>query len=147
MEKKIIKQLNWLYYGIMVFSIIALSLMYYLRTNDLIPFINYLSRKGMVIQYFVIFDALITIPFGLYLIKWRKPKELHQYRTLAAWRILLVGNTLPAGIIAHYLMGTPTYRAMFWVAAVAAVAWYFTKPTLGKMEKEMTPDDPDKPTY
>jgi hypothetical protein len=36
---------------------------------------------------------------------------------------------------------------MLWVAAIAAVAWYFTKPTLGKMEQEMQPEDPNMPTY
>ena len=36
---------------------------------------------------------------------------------------------------------------MMWLAAMSAVAWYFTKPTLGKMEQEMTPKDPNEPTY
>ena len=147
MEEKIVKQLNWYYYGIMVFTILVLTASYYLRTNGILPFIDHLDPLGVKIQYFVIFDALITIPLGLYLVKWRKPTELEQYRKLAKWRILLVCNSMPLAIFAHYLMGTPQYRSMFWVAAIAAVAWYFTKPSVGKMEKEMTPDDPNIPTY
>lgn len=147
MEKKIVKQLNWYYYGIMVFSVIVLTVMFLLRDKEILPHINYLSQRGVFIQYFVIFDALITIPLGLYLVKWRKTTDLNKYRKLATWRILLVGNSMPLGIAAHYLMGTPQYRAMFWVAAVAAVAWYFTKPTIGKLEKETTIEDPNTPTY
>lgn len=147
MEEKIVKQLNWYYYGIMVFSILVLTVSYYLRMNGMLPFIDHLTPLGVKIQYAVIFDALITIPLGLYLIKWRKPTELEQYRTLAKWRILLVCNSMPLGICAHYLMGTPQYRSMFWVAAVAAVAWYFTKPSVMRIEKEMTPEDPNMPTY
>ena len=32
-----------------------------------------MSQLGKIVQYIVIFDALITIPLGLYLIKWFKP--------------------------------------------------------------------------
>ena len=52
---------------------------------------------------------------------------------------------MPLGIFAYYWMGC--YQSMLWVAAIAAVAWYFTKPTLGKLEQEMKPEDPNIPTY
>ena len=149
MEEKIVRQLNWVYYGMMILAIIVLTLMYYVRSKymDGAPLVDYLSQKGQIIQYIVIFDALLTIPLGLYLVKWRKPKTLEHYRRLAIWRILLVSNTMILGIIAHYAMGTTVYKSMLWVAAIAAVAWYFTKPTLGKLDKEMTPDDPNVETY
>ena len=149
MEEKIVRQLNWVYYCMMILAIIVLTLMYYVRSKymDGAPFVDYLSKKGQIIQYIVIFDALLTIPLGLYLVKWRKPKTLEHYRRLAIWRILLVSNTMILGIIAHYAMGTMAYKSMLWVAAIAAVAWYFTKPTLGKLDKEMTPDDPNVETY
>lgn len=149
MEEKIVRQLNWVYYGVMVAAIIVLTIMYYVRSRYMegAPLVDYLSQKGQIIQYIVLFDALITIPLGLYLVKWRKPKTLERYRRVATWRILLVSNTMILGIIAHYAMGTIAYKSMLWVAAIAAVSWYFTKPTLGKLDKEMTPEDPNIETY
>lgn len=147
MEQKLVKKLNWYYYGIMVFSLIVLTAMYFLRSKGYFTPIDYKSQTGQTIQYFVIFDMLITIPLGLYLIKWRKPKEMEDYARLAKLRILLVGNSMPLGIAAHYYMGTPQYTSMLWIAAIAAIAWYFTKPTVGKIQKEMTPDDPNEEKY
>ena len=99
----------------------------------------------MAVQYIIIFDALITIPLGLYLVKMGKPKTPERYFKLAGARILLASNTMPLGIAAFYWMDG--YKSMLWIAAIAAVAWYFTKPTLGKMEQEMKPQDPNIPTY
>lgn len=146
-EQKIVKQLNWYYYGIMILSLIVLTAMYLLRDKGIIEPIDYQSETGQLIQYIVIFDMLITIPLGLYLIKWRKPADLEQYRKLATMRILMVGNSMPLGIAAHYMMGNTQYTSMLWIAAIAAIAWYFTKPTVGKVNKEMTPEDPNMPTY
>ena len=52
---------------------------------------------------------------------------------------------VPLMIFAFYFMGA--YRSMLWVAAIAAIAWYFSKPTIGKMEQEMHPNDPNQETY
>ena len=100
---------------------------------------------GEIVQYIIIFDALLTIPLGLYLVKWFKPQTYDKYFKCAAARILLASNAMPLGIFAYYWMGC--YQSMLWVAAIAAVAWYFTKPTLGKLEQEMKPEDPNSPTY
>ncbi|MBO6306093.1 MAG: hypothetical protein J6M55_01165 [Paludibacteraceae bacterium] len=145
MEEQIIRKLNLYYYGVMILSLIALTAMYYAFSHGLYEPLDRFSQLGMAVQYIVIFDALITIPLGLYLVKWRKPEKPEQYGKIAAWRILLVSNAMPLGIIAFYWMGG--YRSMLWVAAVAAVAWYFTKPTLAKMEQEMKPADPNEETY
>ncbi len=145
MEEKIIRQLNGWYYGFMGLSLVALTAMYYAFSHGMYEPLDKLSQTGVIVQYVIIFDALITIPLGLYLVKLLKPQTLERYRTVATWRIVLVANTMPLGIVAFYWMGG--YRSMIWVAAIAAIAWYFTKPTLGKMEQEMTPDDPDLPTY
>ena len=56
-----------------------------------------------------------------------------------------MGFTMPMNIALYYLLGN--YQPMMWLAAMSAVAWYFTKPTLGKMEQEMRPKDPNEPTY
>ena len=52
---------------------------------------------------------------------------------------------MPMNIAFYYLLGM--YKPLMWLAAMSAVAWYFTKPTIGKMEIEMTPKDPNEPTY
>ena len=87
----------------------------------------------------------VSVPLGLFLVKWRKPQSDSAYFKCAATRILLASNAMPLGIFAYYWMGC--YKSMLWVAAIAAIAWYFTKPTLGKMEQEMKPKDPNEETY
>ena len=141
----VVKKLNWIYYGQMAIALIVLTAMYYAFSQGLYIPLETLSPLGKGVQYFIIMDALITIPLGLYLVKWVKPQTDKQYFKAAGARILLVSNTMPLGIAAFYWMGA--YKSMLWVAAIAAVAWYFSKPTLGKMEAEMTPKDPNEPTY
>lgn len=145
MEEKIIRQLNGWYYGFMGASLVALTAMYYAFSKGLYMPLDRMSQMGVIVQYVIIFDALITIPLGLYLIKLFKPQTLERYRSLATWRIILVSNSMPLGIIAFYWMGG--YRSMLWVAAIAAIAWYFTKPTLGKMEQEMNQSTNNEETY
>lgn len=142
---EVVRKLNWYYYGVMVVTLIAVSVLYYLRVKGMIEPLDKMSQAGIIVQYVIIFDALISIPLGLYLIKWRKPKTLEQYTKLATARILLVSNAMPLGIIAYFWMNA--HMPMFWVAAVAAIGWFFTKPTLAKVDKEMNPDDPNMPTY
>jgi hypothetical protein len=141
----VIRQLNWIYYGQMVIALIVLTAMYYAFSKGLYQPLDRMSSLGQAVQYIIIFDALITIPLGLYLVKWFKPQTDTAYFKCAATRILLASNAMPLGVAAYYWMGC--YQSMLWVAAIAAVAWYFTKPTAGKMEKEMTPEDPNMPTY
>lgn len=143
--EQVVKKLNWIYYGQMVITAIVYAAMYYACLHGLYEPLDTLSQLGVTVQYTIIFDALITIPLGLYLIKLCKPQTDRAYFKCAAARILLVSNAMPLGIIAFYWMGG--YRSMLWVAAIAAIAWYFSKPTLGKMEQEMMPKDPNEETY
>jgi len=144
-EKQVIRRLNWIYYGQMAIACIVWGAMEFAARKGLYEPLDTMSQLGKIVQYIVIFDALITIPLGLYLIKWFKPLTNEKYFKLAAARILLVSNTMPIGIFAFYWMAG--YQSMLWIAAIAAIALYFSKPTLGKMDKEMTPDDPNEPTY
>ena len=143
--EQVVKKMNWIYYGQMAIALIVLTAMYYAFSKGLYEPLDRMSRLGQIVQYVVIFDTLLTIPLGLYLVKFFKPQTDQSYFKCAASRILLVSNTMPLGIVAFYWMGG--YKSMLWVAAIAAIAWYFSKPTLGKMEKEMTPEDPNVPTY
>ena len=143
--ESIIKKLNWIYYGQMVIALIVLSAMYYAFSKGLYEPLDRMSQTGQMVQYIIIFDALLTIPLGLYIVKYFKPQTPEKYFKLAATRILLVSNSMQLGIFAFYWMGG--YKSMLWVAAIAAIAWYFSKPTLGKMEEEMKPQDPNEETY
>ncbi len=143
--EQVVRKLNWIYYGQMVIALIVLTAMYYAFSKGLYEPLDRMSRTSMALQYIIIFDALITIPLGLYLIKWLKPQTEKHYFKWASTRILLVSNSMPLGIFAYYAMGC--YQSMLWVAAISAVAWYFTKPTLGKMEQEMKFGDKNEETY
>ena len=153
-EKQLIRSLNWAYYAMMIISLVALTGMYYGLLNDWYKPIDKQSTLGVVIQYIVIFDALITIPGGLYGFKRLceplqtmedRAEQLKRYRKIALWRIVLVSSAMPLGIIAFYWLGA--YKSMLWVAAIAAIAWYFTKPSEAKMEIELTPKQPNEENY
>jgi len=145
MEEKVIRELNAWYYGVMVFALLILAGMYYLTSQaDFVP-MDTMSMVGMVLQYAAIFTTLIAIPLGLYLIKWRKPQTLEHYKELATGRILLCGLPMSLNIALFYLFGN--YRSMMWIAAISAIAWYFSKPTMGKLEQEMDQSNNDQPTY
>ena len=154
MEQKIIRTLNVYYYGIMALTLIAGTLAYFLIMKEYVEPIDSLSTLGKTIQYVVIFDALLTIPLGLYLCKKQCKKlsvleneeeKLLGYKKASTMRILLVSNTMVFAIAAFYLMGA--YQSMLWVAAVAAIGWYFTKPSERKMELELQPQDPTQENY
>lgn len=154
MEQKIIRTLNFYYYGMMALTLLAGTLAYFLIMKDYVQPIDSLSTLGQVIQYIIIVDALVTIPLGLYLCKKQCTKlsvlendeeKLMGYKQAATLRILLVGNTMVFAIAAFYLMGA--YQSMLWVAAVAAIGWYFTKPSERKMQLELQPQDPNQEQY
>ena len=154
MEHKILRTLNVYYYGIMVLTLLAGTLSYFLIMKEYVQPIDSLSNLGKIIQYIVIFDALVTIPVGLYLCKKQCTKlctleneeeKLLGYQKAATMRILLVSNTMVFAIAAFYLMGA--YQSMLWVAAVSAIGWYFTNPSLRKMELELQPKDPNQDNY
>ena len=140
MEEKIIKTLNGYYYGVMVFTLIVLGVMYYLTSQPDFEPLSPLEQVGMILQYVAIGVTLVAIPFGLYMVKLFKPDTLEKYKEIATGRILVVGLTMPMNIAFYYLFGC--YKSMMWLAAMSAIAWYFTKPTIGKMDQEMKPQDP-----
>jgi hypothetical protein len=154
MEKNIIKLLNLYYYGALILTLIAGTLAYFLIIKEIVQPINPMSTLGQVLQYAVIFDALLTIPMGLYLCKRQCTKlaeltdeeqKLVGYKKAATWRILLVSNTMFFGISAFYLMGA--YQSMLWITAVSAIGWYFTKPSEAKLQAELQPKDPNQENY
>ena len=154
MEKNIIKSLNLYYYGVLILTLISGTLAYFLIIKDMVQPIDPMSMLGQVLQYAVIFDALLTIPAGLYLCKRQCVKlveltdetsKLAGYKRAATLRILLVSNTMIFGIAVFYLMGA--YKSMLWITAVSAIGWYFTKPSERKMQLELQPQQPNQENY
>ena len=118
MEEKVIKHLNWCYYGIMGFTLIVLGAMYYLTSQPDFEPLSPLEQVGMTLQYIAIGVTLVAIPFGLYMVKLFKPDTLEKYKEIAAGRILIVGLTMPMNIAFYYLFGC--YKSMMWLAAMSA---------------------------
>lgn len=154
MESKIVKHLNWYYYTMLVLTLLAGTISYYLIIKEIIQPINPMTTIGQVIQYFVILDAIITVPLGLYGFKRICDKlrtleneeiKYKQYQKWAVWRIVLVSNAMIFAISAFYLLGA--YQSMLWIAAISAIGWYFTKPTPGKMLQELRPKSENEETY
>ncbi|MBQ5388361.1 MAG: hypothetical protein IIU55_04725 [Paludibacteraceae bacterium] len=154
MEQKIIRTLNVYYYAAMILTLLSGTVAYFLIMKEYVRPIDSLSTFGQILQYIVIFDALITIPLGLYLCKKQCSKlsvledeqeKLLGYEKAAKLRIVLVSNTMVFAIAAFYLMGA--YQSMLWVAAVSAIGWHFSKPSLRKMELELQPKDPNLENY
>ena len=154
MEQKIIRTLYVYYYAAMILTLLSGTVAYFLIMKEYVRPIDSLSTFGQILQYIVIFDALITIPLGLYLCKKQCSKlsvledeqeKLLGYEKAAKLRIVLVSNTMVFAIAAFYLMGA--YQSMLWVAAVSAIGWHFSKPSLRKMELELQPKDPNLENY
>lgn len=148
MESKIIKQLNFYYYGILFLTIISATLSYLFLMKNFVSAVDPMSQAGQIIQYIIIFDVLISVPCGLWLHKRNCKRlakvedetiQLTDYKKSATERILLVGHGMVIAIFAFYLMGA--YMSMLWVAAISAIGWYFTKPTEKKLYFELHPQD------
>lgn len=154
METKTARYLNFFYYGMLVVTVAAGTLMYWLVTSGRMAPIDPLSEGGKQLQYLVICDVLLTVPLGLYgfsrickrlAVMEDENEKFARYRKWAALRILVVSSSMLLGIIAYYL--TAGYMSMLWCAGIGAIAWYFTKPTAKKIFLELQPQDPNQETY
>lgn len=145
-NKQIIKQLNYYYYGMLILAVVVGTLAFFAVTKELILPIDPLSSLGKALQSIVIMWVLITLPFGLFHFKQRckriaaiedEQERLMRYAKAAKFRIILVASGMSVGIVVFYLMAC--YQSMLWLTAIAAIGWYFTKPTEKKMYFELHP--------
>lgn len=105
-----------LYYGLLLLAILAATAGYLLITRSVIAPIDPLSTIGQICQYLVIFDAVITIPLGLWL----------QHREYFTWGLVLAANAMIPAFFMFYLLGC--YMPMLYLAGMSAIAWYFARP-------------------
>lgn len=148
------RYLNLYYYGVMLLALIVLGGMHLLLMRGAFTPVDVYSSLGQALQYIVIFDMLASVPGALWGFKQLcrpvtlledEAEKRRRYRRLAAIRIVLIGQSLLLALLAFYLLGG--YRSMMWVAAIGAIAWYFTKPTDRKMELELQAPLPGQENY
>ena len=154
MEQTIIKHLNYWYYGMMLLAVIIAVLSYYSLTTGFLSPLDPMSESGKLTQYIAIISTIITIPASLYGHKRKceklsletdQERQLRGYKSSARLRIITIGIMLNCSIAAYYHLGG--YQSMIWLAGIAAIGLYFAKPTIGKMQQELQPKDPNQETY
>lgn len=112
------------------------------------------DQLGMILQYIIIFYTLCSIPGALFWFK-RKCRQLSkieddeekysQYYQSAIMRSSLIAAGLVFSSALYVYMDF--YTPMLWLAGINAIAFVFTKPTPGKAEAELRPEDENNPTY
>ena len=153
MEKQVNRILNVFYYGCYVLAVVAAGVMFWLVRKQGMEPIDVMSAAGKAVQYVVIVYTVGSVAGGLYLFKRMtdkmrriddKEEQLRRYRQWGIVRIVLIGTGVTLGIVAFYLLGG--YTSMIWCAAISAIGLYFCKPTLRKMELELSDSGQPKGT-
>lgn len=149
-----------LYYVLYVLIIATFGAIWYLNYMSLSqsgePFrlLDPNQTAGMVLQYAAIIYTLTVIPGALYGFKRVCEKiariedeglKYDTYYMYAYVRMGLVALAAAISLVAYLLLGA--YQPMIWLAAIAAVALVFTKPSAAKTEEELRPKDTNTPTY
>ncbi len=147
MEKKVNNTLNCFYYGFYVLIVAAAVLMWHLLVKtQQVAAIDKMSALGQAMQYVVIGYVIVSVAGGLFgfkkLLERNKKKGvsgeelLNKYRGLGIARICIIGIGAVLGIVAFYWLGG--YTSMLWCAGISVIGLYFCKPTLRKMEIELS---------
>ena len=148
MEQKIIRTLNFWYYGCFVLAVVAAVVCWYLAVQLRIQMLDPQSLIGQIIQSITIAYVFITVPGALYLFKRKCDKFKHDedglrklsaYRHYSALRIAFIGVGVTIGVTAFYVLSG--YTSMIWCAAISAIGLYFCKPTYRKMQLELLTEE------
>lgn len=155
-----LKTCNAYYYVVYVTIIAVYAAIWYLNnstiaeTGEPYKMFDPNETAGMILQYGAIVYTLAAIPGALYWMKRSCAKiakiedeelKYDTYYTYALKRMGFVALTMYFGLAAYMLLGA--YNPMLWLAAIGAIAFVFTKPTSGKAEEELRPQDENNPTY
>ncbi len=155
-----LKICNAYYYVVYVTIIAVYAAIWYLNnstiaeTGEPYKMFDPNETAGMILQYGAIVYTLAAIPGALYWMKRSCAKiakieddelKYDTYYTYALKRMGFVALTMYFGLAAYMLLGA--YNPMLWLAAIGAIAFVFTKPTSGKAEEELRPQDENNPTY
>lgn len=148
-----VKQLYYIVYGL---TIALFGVIWYINyssiadTGEVFRLIEPNSTAGMYIQYGIILYTLAAIPGALFWFKRKcvtlskiedEAERYDKYYAYACLRIGIIALSMPLSLLAYMALGA--YKPMLWLAAIAAIAFVFTKPSAGKTEEELRPQDED----
>ncbi len=139
--KKTIKHLQIAYYSVYIAAIAAATSGYYILKSGF--YIDPLSSLGTVLNTLLILFIIGSLPITLALFnkqlkKWialeNKELRLEKYRKAGIIRIVVIGIALLLGVLFFYIMNS---QSMIFCAGIAAIALFFCKPTVAKIETEL----------
>ena len=125
-------------------TVVAAVIIFFLTfSNTRTTYIEERSQTGIILSSVYILYLLISIPYALWSFhrktkKWQLIQDdylkFKAYEKGSLIRLYIIGISLIAGVILVYVMRS---RSMIFCAAIAAIALYFSKPTVNKMIKEL----------
>lgn len=148
-----VKQLYYIVYGL---TIVLFGVIWYMNYESIAdsgaPYRLFEpnSTTGMYLQYGIILYTLAAIPGALYWFKRKcatiakiedEAERYDTYYTYACMRVGIIAMALPLSLFGYMALGA--YKPMLWMAAIAAIAFVFTKPSAAKTEEELRPQDED----
>ena len=152
--ERIIKNINLVYYLLYMTTVVAAVIIFFLTfSNTREVYIDEKSKTGIIISSVYILYLLISIPYALWSFhkktkKWQLIKDQYvkftEYEKGSKIRLWIIGFALIAGIVLVYLMHS---KSMIFCAAIAAIALYFTKPTVNKMIAELRLDEDNEDEF
>ncbi len=144
MERAVIRKISYFYYGIILLSLLVVTLLIFLAKKEQLPYLDPLSSSGQAFQTIVICYIIASLPCAMFGFKKYCDKlkaitdselRLKSYFKASAIRIIIIGTGIILGIIAFYLLGG--HRPMIWCAAIAAIGLIFCKPQESRLRLEL----------
>lgn len=148
-----VKQFYYIVYGL---TIALFGVIWYLNYTSIAdsgePFrlFDPNSTIGMSLQYGIILYTLAAIPGALFWFKRKcdtfakiedETERYNKYYPYACIRMAIIALAMPLSLFGYMVLGA--YKPMLWLAAIAAIAFVFTKPSAAKAEEELRPKDND----
>ena len=142
--KELTKKLNLWYYATFIKAILVAVLGYQCVAQNWFTMAPE-APASVVIYTIIILYVIITIPaalklFSVYVKKLAlvtdETKKWRRYKIYAKIRMTVVTTGLLFALFFYY---TLQQEALIWVAGISAIALYFCKPTLAKIENDLTP--------
>lgn len=145
--KTINKSINVVYYTIYLLTIIAVVTIFFLSYSNVgVGQLDPFSPWGIRISSVYMILLLLSIPATFYwfykkTLKLKEEKNeslrLTPYKKAAYIRLWVMGILLVIGVVLVYVLRS---QSMIFMAAIAAIALYFCKPTAAKLIQELDLD-------
>lgn len=138
---RIFKQLIATYYTIYLAAITAAIGGFYILKSGF--YIDPLSSTGITLNTILIVLIIGSLPITLALFNKNLKKiiliedealKLDKYRKAGIIRLSIVGTSLVLGVLFFYIMNS---QSMIFSAGIAAIALFFCKPSISKIESDL----------